>query len=169
MAIAAVILRPTKAVDLPFVRAAEAGAANSPYIRQWSPERHLHACQSADERHWIVLNPDEQSVGYVILMHVQDPDDSLHLKRIVITEKGQGYGQAALNAVLAIAFGELAAHRVWLDVMTHNDRARSLYEKVGFVREGCFRESVKTPQGYGSMDVMSILRPEYEARLPHKA
>lgn len=164
MAIAAITLRPTTAADLMFVRAAEQAADNAQYIRQWSPERHLQACHSDDERHWIVVAENDQAVGYVILMHVQDADDNLHLKRIVIAEKGRGYGRATLEAVLAIAFGDLQAHRVWLDVMTHNRRARHLYESVGFVWEGCFREAAKTPQGYASMDVMAILRPEFMAR-----
>jgi RimJ/RimL family protein N-acetyltransferase len=163
MAIASVSLRPTTVADLPFVRAAEQAPENARYIRQWSPERHLQACHSEDERHWIVMGDQGKPVGYLIMMHLQDPDQNQHLKRLVITEKGRGYGGGALRIALARFFEDYQAHRVWLDVMTTNTRARTLYEKVGFVWEGCFRESAKTPDGFKSMDIMAILRSEYLA------
>jgi RimJ/RimL family protein N-acetyltransferase len=157
-------LRPTTDADLDFVLAAEADPENAEFVRQWSRDRHRQACRHPDERHWIVVDETTQSrAGYVILLGLQDPDHCLLIKRIVITQKGRGIGRAVLEQVLQQAFSDFNAHRVWLDVMAHNDRARSLYRSLGFVEEGKLRECVKTQTGFASMWLMSILRFEYEA------
>jgi diamine N-acetyltransferase len=157
-----VILRPTTEADLAFVIEAENHPENAQFIGNWTRSRHAYACQHPDERHRIItVFPRGAAVGYVILSGIQDPDQNLLIKRLVITEKGKGYGRAALEAVLHEAFHEFKAHRVWLDVMVNNQRAASLYESLGCIKEGCLREAKKTAQGYVSLWVMSILRQEF--------
>ena len=165
MAVPLIWLTPTTASDLDFVLAAEQAAENARFVGQWSRDRHLQACQQPDERHWLVINAATQvPAGYVILLGVQDPNQSLLIKRIVITQKGQGFGRAALEQVLSQAFLELDAHRVWLDVMEDNPYARSLYDRLGFVEEGKMRECEKTSRGFVSLWIMSMLRSEFMAR-----
>lgn len=91
-----------------------------------------------------------------------EANQSIEFRRIVITEKGRGYGREALRRVKSMAFGELKAHRLWLDVKEHNFRARHVYESEGFVVEGKLRECLKSEDGYESLVVMSILRDEYK-------
>lgn len=81
----------------------------------------------------------------------------------MVAEKGRGHGRAALRLVKERAFGELGAHRLWLDVKEENARARRLYESEGFVSEGVLRDSFWTGEGYESLVVMSILESEYRA------
>ena len=45
-----------------------------------------------------------------------------------------------------------------------NTRALALYASEGFVEEGRLRESVRVPDGWDSLIVMSLLDREYEAR-----
>jgi RimJ/RimL family protein N-acetyltransferase len=159
------VIRPTAESDLDFVLTAERSPENAPFIRQWSRDRHLQACNHPNERHWIVTDSATKNrAGYVILLGVQDPDQCLLIKRIVITQKGRGIGRLTLGKILDIAFLELEAHRVWLDVMEDNQRARSLYRSVGFVEEGRLRECVKTDRGFLSMWLMSMLRSEFLAK-----
>jgi len=158
-------LRPTTPSDLDFVLNAEKVANEAEFVRLWSRDRHLQALTHHDERHWIVLDAETQErVGYFILLGVQDPDQCLLIKRIVITRAGKGYGRSTLEQILAKAFGEFGAHRVWLDVMEHNERAKSLYRSLGFVEEGCLRDSVKTRTGFASMWLMSMVRSEFAAK-----
>ena len=70
-----------------------------------------------------------------ILRHFQ----SLEFRRIVITDKGKGYGRESLRLIKKMAFEELSAHRLWLDVKDHNLRARHVYEAEGFMVEGVLR------------------------------
>ena len=59
------------------------------------------------------------------------------------------------------AFGACAAHRVWLDVMLDNVRARGLYESVGFTAEGVMRDAHRSGDRYLPLCLMSILAPEW--------
>lgn len=79
----------------------------------------------------------------------------------MVTEKGKGYGKEALRLVKQLAFEELGAHRLWLDVKKQNVRARHVYESEGFVVEGVLRECLKAEAGFESLVVMSMLRDEY--------
>ena len=148
--------------DLDFVLSAEQSADNRPFVSVWMRAQHLDAVTSADVLHLIIENAaDGSRVGYVILAGLADANQNLELRRIVITDKGKGYGKEALRLVKRLAFEELNAHRLWLDVKEHNLRARHLYESEGFVAEGVLRECIKGNVGFESLVVMSMLYGEY--------
>ncbi|MEM6716776.1 MAG: GNAT family N-acetyltransferase [Cyanobacteria bacterium P01_F01_bin.56] len=155
-------LRLTTSADLDYVLVAETSAHAAGYVQLWTRDRHLQALEHPDERHWIVVDTTTQErVGYLILLGRQNPHQCLLVKRIVITQAGKGYGRSALTQALTKAFKDFAAHRVWLDVMEENHRARSLYRSLGFVEEGRLRECVKVGGQFTSMWLMSILRSEF--------
>ncbi|MCS4515774.1 GNAT family N-acetyltransferase [Clostridium botulinum] len=56
--------------------------------------------------------------------------------------RGKGYGTQVTELVLNFAFKELNLHRIHLTVLEYNHRAIKLYEKVGFRREGTYREFI---------------------------
>jgi RimJ/RimL family protein N-acetyltransferase len=76
----------------------------------------------------------------------------------------QGYGTEATRLMLQFGFDHLNLHRIWLRVYENNPRAIRVYEKVGYVREGIQRQASFRDGRYVNMVVMSILRPEWEAR-----
>jgi RimJ/RimL family protein N-acetyltransferase len=156
-------LRPTSEADLDFVLEAERAAENSRFVGSWTREQHLEAALSPDFAHLIVETAaDKRCVGYVILAGLKNSDESVEFRRIVITEKNKGFGRETLRLVKKMAFEQLNAHRLWLDVMANNARARHIYESEGFVAEGTLRECLKTENSYESLVVMSLLRNEYE-------
>jgi RimJ/RimL family protein N-acetyltransferase len=77
---------------------------------------------------------------------------------------GQGYGTEAVRVLLEHGFGTLNLHRVWLEVYETNRRAIPSYEKAGFVAEGCKRQAVFKGGKYDNVILMSVLRPEWQAR-----
>ena len=77
--------------------------------------------------------------------------------------QGQGYGAEALGLALQFAFQELNLHRVQLTVFSYNQRAIALYEKLGFRREGIFREHIERDGTRFDMYLYGILRPEWLA------
>jgi mannose-6-phosphate isomerase-like protein (cupin superfamily) len=95
------------------------------------------------------------------LAGLQNSNHSVEFRRLVITDKGCGFGRAAVKLVKKLAFEKMQAHRLWLDVKTQNCRARRLYESEGFVVEGILRECLKSEAGFDSLVVMSMLRNEY--------
>ena len=83
---------------------------------------------------------------------------------MVVQAKGSGFGRAALRVAKKVAFDDLGAHRFWLDVKARNSRAKALYDSEGFVVEGELRDAVKVADGFDSLIVMSMLRPEFTGR-----
>ena len=157
-------LRPTQLTDLPFVLAAESHADNAPFVTQCSQSWHERAIASADYAHFVVER-EQRAVGYIVLAGITNPHRSLEIRRIVVVEKGQGYGRQALRQIKSFAFEQLGHHRLWLDVLERNYRAKRLYESEDFVVEGVIRDGFKTPTGYESMILMSMLDSEYQPDL----
>jgi len=154
-------LRKTTDQDLSFVITAEGDDENKRFISGWPEERHQAALQDTDIEHLILEAKPNQRVGFVILAGLQSPHRSIEFMRIVVIEKGRGYGRAAVRAIKEHAFEQLAAHRLWLDVKEHNTRARALYEQEGFRYEGTLRECLNGSEGFESLVVMSLLEHEY--------
>jgi len=155
-------LRPARDSDISFIVAAERHTSNCPYVGQWSAERHQEAMTAVDTALLMLERlEDSARVGYTILEGLQNPNRAVLLRRLVVTDKGKGYGRAALKQLKQLVFETYQAHRFWLDVKAFNPRAKRLYESGGFVVEGCLREALKTEDGYQSMYIMSVLRSEF--------
>ncbi len=158
-------LRRTNESDLDFVFGAEQSAENCAFVGEWTREQHRAASETEDLSHLVVENADGKRVGYIILAGLANTNESIELRRIVVTEKDKGYGKCALREIKKLAFEKLKARRLWLDVKEHNERARHIYEAEGFTMEGVLRECLKTEVGYESLVVMSMLRSEYKCRV----
>ena len=155
-------LRPTTVTDLDFVITAEQHPDNRPFVEPWTHEQHAAALDNIDILHSVIEHIEySHAVGYVILAGLNNPNHALELRRIVITEKGHGYGQTTLHLIKELAFETLEAHRLWLDVKEHNVRAQNIYRGAGFVVEGTLRECLKSEHGFDSLIVMSILKSEW--------
>ncbi len=155
-------LRRTTEGDLQYVLAAEADQDNRPFITAWPEENHRGVLNDANIQHLIIESkPNNIRVGFVILAGLQSEHRSIEFMRLVITEKGKGYGRAAVRTIKRHAFETLEAHRLWLDVKEHNKRARALYEQEGFRYEGTLRECLKSTDGFESLVVMSLLEQEW--------
>jgi diamine N-acetyltransferase len=155
-------LRRTTANDLPYVLSAERDDDNSCFIAVWPEEKHRAVLDDPNIEHLIIASkPNSHPIGFVILAGLQGEHRSIEFMRIVVTDKGKGYGRAAVRAIKRHAFDTLSAHRLWLDVKEHNTRARAVYEKEGFRYEGTLRECLQGPAGFESLVVMSVLEQEY--------
>ncbi len=78
--------------------------------------------------------------------------------------RGKGYGRDALQLGLDYAFRELNLHRVCLTVFNYNEGAVRLYESLGFVREGVYREHLQRDGRRYDMLLYGLLRREWESR-----
>jgi RimJ/RimL family protein N-acetyltransferase len=146
---------------LEFVLSVEHDPCNRDYIFVWTHQQHLASLSDADMLHLIIEDHNQASLGYVILAGLLSPHSSIEFRRIVVKEKGLGIGRSALRAVKALAFEELQAHRLWLDVKEHNERAKALYSSEAFVGEGTLRECLQVDGARQSLVIMSMLRHEY--------
>lgn len=157
------ILRHTLPTDIDMIVHWERDPDNAPFIGPWARQGHLRAIPDPDIEH-LVVEVGRIPVGFVILAGLAGTHDSIEFRRVVISNKGKGYGRATVEAVMELAFESRGAHRLWLDVKDDNLRARNLYESLGFEIEGRLRECYKVGDRYESLIVMSMLSHEYRHR-----
>ncbi|MBI5667088.1 MAG: GNAT family N-acetyltransferase [Chloroflexi bacterium] len=80
--------------------------------------------------------------------------------------RGQGCGYDAMRLVLDFAFKELNLHRVQLTVFEYNEPAIALYEKLGFRREGIYREFLQRDGQRYDMYLYGLLAHEWLEQEP---
>lgn len=156
-----ILLRPTEPDDLAYVVASEQSDENNRFVMQWTYDQHRGALYGTNLAHLIVADETDQAVGFIILAGLESPHQSIEFMRLVITDKGKGYGTEAVQQVQRFAFTRLNAHRLWLEVKDHNHRARHIYQKHGFREEGTLRDCLKQGDHFESLVVMSMLSHEY--------
>jgi RimJ/RimL family protein N-acetyltransferase len=153
-------LRLATTADIPAIMALEGNPTARQYVGQWSEDRHRTTMTGPDARYY-VNETGGHIEAYVILRGLSEDSRSIELKRVVVAAPGQGSGRRILTEVLRIAFRDLGAHRLFLDVFEDNARARHLYESLGFKYEGVMRESAHRDDRWFDLHLMSMLESEY--------
>ncbi|WP_109486923.1 GNAT family N-acetyltransferase [Occallatibacter savannae] len=154
-------LRIAVPADVPAIVSLEGSPIARDYVGRWSKERHLTTLDSADARYYVSETERGDVEAYAILRGLSEDSRSIELKRIVVGQPERGTGRRILSEILRIAFRELGAHRLFLDVFEDNARARHLYESLGFKYEGVMRESAQRDGRWYNLHLMSMLESEY--------
>lgn len=102
------------------------------------------AAQSTAKGYLIEYKETEQTVGIVSLINIDYKNRSAEcIIDIGVKDVwGKGIGTAAISLILEYAFNELNLNRLYLQVFSFNERAIKLYEKMGFIHEGKFRQAL---------------------------
>jgi RimJ/RimL family protein N-acetyltransferase len=159
---------------------------DEPQLRQWINDPHVWGTlgdrlpvNANREREWIenygknrqhvlfgiVVREDDRLIGTCSLDGIRPVAHSASYGLCIgdTTMHGKGYGTEATRLCLKFAFEELNLNRVELHVFSHNSAAQRVYEKAGFVSEGCRREAFYRQGEYRDVYVYAILRREYDA------
>jgi RimJ/RimL family protein N-acetyltransferase len=78
--------------------------------------------------------------------------------------RGRGFGTEASVLGLNFVFNELNLYRVTLSVFDYNLPAIAVYEKLGFVREGTYRQFIERDGRRYDMYLYGLLRPEWRGQ-----
>jgi len=170
-----VYLRPAERDDLPgFVqwlsdaRTSRTLALISP-LSQAHEERwfdQLLEQQGRDRWHFVIcLLADDRALGAIELFDYDPRNGSAGLGIVIGApdDTGHGHGYDALRALIDFGFGELRLERIWLDVYDDNERARRVYQRVGFVHEGTLRHAAYRAGAHHDVHRMAILRDDWSA------
>lgn len=76
---------------------------------------------------------------------------------------GKGVGKHVTATMIAYGFEQLNLRRISLTVLASNKRALALYEQLGFIVEGRFRDDDFRDGHYGDVVMMSILDHEWRS------
>jgi len=117
----------------------------------WSPRQwRKHRRGWEDDGVWLVAEVDGRVVGSLGCERGKRPRER-HVCEFGITVgnayRGLGVGGALISTLETWA-AEFDVERIQLRVFDTNDRARALYEKLGYVSEGTERAAVKFPDEY---------------------
>lgn len=116
----------------------------------------------------ITLHSSDEFLGQIVLENIDRHDANASLRMSLRPgHRGRGLGGEAIGVLLQHAFAPepdgLGLHRVWLEVLSINPRARMLYENHGFTVEGRLRESHRDGQFWCDGILMAILEDDYRA------
>jgi diamine N-acetyltransferase len=92
---------------------------------------------SSTRRRFVVLDERGDIIGTVGLRNLDFLTGEATLGIIIRADTvGKGYGTDTVETILGYAFDVLDLRRVLLDVAVNNDRARHVYDKLGFTPIG---------------------------------
>jgi RimJ/RimL family protein N-acetyltransferase len=147
--------------DIPAILALERTPMAREFVGQWSEDRHRATLAGGDARYFVSETEWSEVQAYAILRGIHENSRAIELKRIVVAVPERGLGRRMLKDLMRIAFHELGAHRLFLDVYEDNSRARHLYESLGFQYEGLMRDAARRGDSWCNLRLMSILESEY--------
>ncbi|MBX9246825.1 GNAT family N-acetyltransferase [Actinotalea ferrariae] len=135
-------------------------------------------CATVEEREgrhdWAITHGSDEYLGEIVLNEIDDHAASANLRLALRPgQRGRGFGGEAIELVLDHAFAEapegLGLHRVSLDVLSINPRARMLYESLGFVEEGRLREAHRDGEFWCDVILMGVLEDDHRAARAEQA
>jgi len=129
----------------------------------WIGTYEEHKAEIQDPNHLLLVfkhKEDQRIIGYA-LIRLDFKSDIFELRRIAISEKGNGFGREAMLALLKYAFEERNTNRFWLDVYPDNTIGIELYKSLGMHCDGVLRQNYKAERGYLDQMIYSMLKNEY--------
>jgi len=75
--------------------------------------------------------------------------------------RGKGLAKPIYRELFKYWFETQEFNRIWLITASYNIRARNLYTGLGFLYEGCYRESLFKDERYYDCILMGLLKKEY--------
>ena len=112
----------------------------------------------------IALKKDDRLIGNTGFhaVHLKDRHAGFGIMIGDKKEWDRGYGTEATALMVRYGFTTLNLNRIWLHVYEYNRRGRRAYEKVGFRVEGTLRQHSYREGRYWDVNVMGLLREEWE-------
>lgn len=157
------MLRPATEADFSFIRSVAGDPANARFIGD-EDEAALAAHIANPDAALLIWEDKGEAAGFALICERTNPANRLELRRLALAQPGTGAGRRFLSDLRDHAFAEMGCDCLWLDVVADNPRARTVYERAGFVFEGRLRARWRRPAGdVADLDVLSILRSEWNA------
>ncbi len=156
-------IRKMETSDLLRIHPYEIEASLKGFVVCQSIESHTQSMRDSDIL-YVIIEDELRSeiIGYTVLAGIMNPHRSIELRRLVIFETNMGYGRRTMHLLSAFVFSKLNAHRLWLDVRSHNEGAYHLYKSVGYRDEGILRESFYWNEQFIDIRVLSLLKKEFD-------
>jgi UDP-4-amino-4,6-dideoxy-N-acetyl-beta-L-altrosamine N-acetyltransferase len=121
---------------------------------------------TANDLMFIIETDKREPIGAIALYNIDLKNRSGELGRLMIGNRkylGRGFATEAAEELVKFGFESLGLHRIYLQLFEDNDKAYKIYHKVGFKKEGLFRDAFfKTGNDYKNIIQMSILKDDFK-------
>lgn len=115
--------------------------------------------------HFAITDASDEYLGTISLKNIdlqsKNAEYAIALRK---KARGKGIGHDATCKILQMAFEQFGLERVYLNVLSKNQQAIYLYEKMGFVYEGEFRNHLFLNEEFQSLKWYGMLKEEYYKR-----
>ena len=164
-------LRPLEREDLRFVHELDNNETVMHYWFEEPYEAFVELCDLYDkhihdqsERRFIAERGQER-VGLVELVEINHIHRRAEFQIIIAPEhQGHGYATEATQLAMDYAFTVLNLYKLFLIVDCENERAVSVYRKLGFEEEGRLRHEFFVDGEYRDVLRMALFQPDYLVR-----
>jgi len=126
----------------------------------------LESDAQGDSLCWaICLDGEDKMIGKCILFQFNEKNHRAEIGYILNREYWRrGFMQQALETVIDFAFSTLNLHRIEADVDTENAGSLGILEKLGFEREGLFRERWYVYDQWQHSVMLGLLKQDWQRR-----
>jgi RimJ/RimL family protein N-acetyltransferase len=110
----------------------------------------------------IIERATGECVGIVALDQLDSDALSCNFRIMLarVASFDRGMGTQASRLITDYAFDVLGINRIELGVFSFNDRARHVYEKLGFVHEGTRRQATRCDGEWHDLELMAMIRSD---------
>ena len=124
-------LRTANIEDYDFINAAERDEDCIPWVNNWPLGARIEKFGDCNFLQTIIETTQGCPIGFIDFRDMLN-ETQVELKRIVITDRGKGYGKKAMYLSQKFAFEVLNRNRLYLGTKVANVRAQRLYHVTGF-------------------------------------
>ncbi|EHL02848.1 putative Uncharacterized N-acetyltransferase YoaA [Glarea lozoyensis 74030] len=104
-----------------------------------------------------------------VIICLPNPERTYISIDIIADYQRKGYGSEAIEWALNWGFKIAGLHRIGIEAFSYNEGARQLYERLGFVYEGCKRELLWFNGDWHDYLSWSMLEHEWRALIEKKS
>ena len=87
---------------------------------RWKRSRHHVGLLDEDMRYLVLEDREGVPRGFAVLAGLTGEHGAVEVRRIIVDRPGEGLGSRFLSAIKALAFGDLGANRLWVDLFEGN-------------------------------------------------
>lgn len=136
---------------------------NPEEVTKESVIKFIENSMTEENKHFAIVNELDEYLGTISLKNIDLTNKSSEYS-IGLRESAIGTGAAAFASkeLFRIAFKELELNKVYLNVLSDNQRAIRFYNKIGFEFEGEFKEHFNIRGEFRNIKWYGIRRGIYE-------
>lgn len=108
---------------------------------------------------WAIADEHDEYVGTISLKNINYIDRNAEYA-IVIRKKywGQSFAYEATKSIIEYGFNKLNLHKIYLNVLSSNQRANKFYQRFGFAEEAVFKQHMFINGQYENLHWYSLIK-----------